>query len=363
MAQEYNILQRFFDVLVLIGYNISSVDVHSTPAEICTQIIRQKPHVLKRTKANSLYYVIDGKKRAFRNLKEHSRGHYGSIKTAVSITIENGLSTPEEEIFIKTGFYKGYDSMFREALLQIMAQCAFEKYNLSWAIPSVIDIMAENDEGMFSMIPKNGCYIYETFLRNNIKKGVPCHQNDVLLFSVISQLGTYVEILTHELQMTHRDMKCSNVLMVNPLPAMETITTKFPDWNIQIKTYLRAILIDFGMSCIPHDSENGKIFTPHKLVWTNDITPRDGRDLFLFFADLWRNEWIRNSITPTAQSLLQSWIGLPWTRELELYKETAWESLFTKIGFLSFDCSRCTPKNVLTDIAKHYSDIVQMNIL
>lgn len=363
MAQEYNFLERFFDTLVLLGYNIDTINTYPNPAEICTQLIRQKPHVLQLTKANSLYYEIDNKKRAFRNITNHSKGNYGTLNIAVSITIEDGKRTEQEEIFIKTGYYKGDDSMFREALLQILAQCAFEKYNLSWAIPSVIDIMSDKDEIMFSMEPKKGCYIYETFLRNNMKKGVPCYENDILLFSVISQLGMYVEILTHELQMTHRDMKCSNVLMVSPLPAKETIAIKFPSWNITIKTFLRAILIDFGMSCIPYDSEKGGIFTPHKLVWTNDITPRDGRDLFLFFADLWRKEWIRASITPSAVDLLSSWIGELWTKELQMYGTHAWERLFTKIGFQGFDCSRCSPKNILVDIAQQYPDIleIQMN--
>ena len=361
MAQEYNILQRFFDVLVSIGYTIDSISLEQSPAVICTQVIRQKPHVLKLTKANTLYYVIHEKKRAFRNLKKHSKGNYGTLHIADSITIEDDKSTETEPIFIKTGYYKGGDSMFRESLLQILAQCAFEKYNLSWAIPSVIDIMAEKDQIMFSMEPKKGSYIYETFLRNNMKNGVPCYENDTLLFSVISQLGTYVEILTHELQMTHRDMKCSNVLMVNPLPTIETITTKFPDWNVTVKTYLRAILIDFGMSCIPYDSQSQNIFTPHKLVWTNDITPRKGRDLFLFFADLWRKQWIRDSITPTAHALLVSWIGPLWAKELENFGDIAWDSLFTKIGFQSFDCSNCTPKKVLSDISKYYPEILQID--
>lgn len=363
MTEEYNILQRFFDTLVSIGYNIDSLKPNQTPAEICTQVIRQTPHVLHVTNSKTLFYTIGGKKRAFRNLKVHIKGNYGTLYLADSITIENNKPTEPEKIFIKIGYYKGDDAVFREALLQILAQCAFEKYNLSWAIPSVHDIMMEGDQMMFTIEPRMKCYVYETFLKNHIKNGVPCYENDALLFCVISQLATYVEILTNELQMTHRDMKCSNVLMVTPMPAVETITRNFPRWNITINTYLRAILIDFGMSCIPHNESKGGIFTPHKLVWTNDITPRDGRDLFLFFADLWRKQWIRDSITPIAQNLIISWIGPLWAKHLEEFGDYAWErSLFTKIGFTSFDCSSSNTIKVLTDISEKYPTIIQMEL-
>lgn len=363
MTSNYNILQRFLDAFVSLGYNLDGINTKdATYAEICTQLIRLKPHVLNTTKANTYFYTCENKKRAFRNFHEYSKGNYGILYKANAITIENDVRTLEEEIFIKIGFHTQKNCIFREAVLQILAQCAFEKYNLSWAIPTITDIMIDNGSDMFSMIPKKDCFIYETFLKNHIKSGIPCYENDVLLFSVIAQLGMYVEILTQELQMTHRDMKCSNVLMVSPRTTMETLAIQFLQWKVTLHTYLRAILIDFGMSCIPQDDPqyNRKIFAPYYILWNDDITPRDGRDLFLFFADLWRNEWIRDSVTENARALFHTWLGDSWTRNLEKYNQYAYERLFTHIGFQSFDCSQCSPKKVLNDIMKEYPRILQI---
>jgi hypothetical protein len=367
MADDYNVLQRFIEIVGILGFNTQSISIiNKTPAQICNELMRESPHALIKTKLHTFYYKINGKTRAFRNFKLHNKANYGESYIVDSITIENNKSTIEEKLFVKKSYFDQDDmeenhSMFREALLQILAQCVFEKYNLSWVIPSVIDIMKEGKITLFTMVPKTNAVIYDTYLKNNIKKGVPCVENDSMILSVIVQLCVYVEILTHELQMTHRDMKCTNVLMVTKQNVAETMQIQVSDWKIQLHTQIRTILVDFGMSCIPDNSRtNGKyIFTPHYLSWMGDVTPRDGRDLYLFFADLWSKEWIRISVSEQLGILFRKWLGDNINvKELEKFGEKAFELLFTKIGGKDIDCSTSSTKKVLDDIHELYPNLI-----
>lgn len=366
MTDEYNVLQRFLDIVGLLGFHTENISIKDkTPAQICNFLIRESPHVLIKTKMNTFYYKVNGKTRAFRNFRLHNKGNYGESYIVDSVTIENNKSTLEEQLFVKKSYFQRDNkdenhSMFREALLQILAQCAFEKYNLSWAIPSVIDIVTDNQTTLFTMVPKKDAVIYDTFLKNNIRRGVPCVENDGMILSIIVQLCVYVEIFTRELQMTHRDMKCTNVLMVSKHNVVETMQIQLPDWKIQLHTQLRAIVVDFGMSCIPDNKQRGiYIFAPHYLAWVRDVTPRDGRDLYLFFADLWSKEWIRVSVSDSVGALFRKWLGNNiQVKELEKFGDSAFSNLFTTIAEPDFNCSSASPKKILEDIHDLYPNLV-----
>jgi hypothetical protein len=179
-------------------------------------------------------------------------------------------------------------------------------------------------------------------------------------------------ILENTFHFNHRDLKSNNILVI--LPTHEwthSVTLGTMKWSI--KSECKVILIDFGMSCI--GNPNGKVIasadsTMMGGVFDFDFCPKEGRDLFLFFVNLWNMPDLRNALSPKGRQLFSKWLqdksGRPWAQEflsitiLKKINEN-FENMCRRVNVPTFRSVTSNPFSVLRDISEAYPEIVQVH--
>ena len=97
----------------------------------------------------------------------------------------------------------------------MLAHAALSKYGMSWAVPKVEGIFKHPTFGTgFLMEQVHGGEIFANYLQKYFNWVAAVESNDRLIIEVMAQLCIYLCILEDALQMNHRDLKSSNVLMI-----------------------------------------------------------------------------------------------------------------------------------------------------
>lgn len=264
-------------------------------------------------------------------------------------------------VFIKTS-PKYPKSLLLEAILQCTARTILRYYGFPKAVPRVIDIYQHPEYGfVFSVERSPGVSIFSEYLKQKIKWDRSCVENDKIILSVIAQVATYVYILESVIGFNHRDIKCTNVLMIADCsPYFKKVNINEHSWCLYANT--RALLIDFGFACIGHPSGSSIVSAGEHLPKI-DFCPKMGRDMFILLVNLWNVEEFRSCVTEATRKLFKKWLQGPETNwaiwllsAVEEAKKNL-ESMYLLSNSDGFISEPSAPLNILRDIADTYPDL------
>ena len=292
-----------------------------------------------------------------REIENNTSSH--SIRRSSSGSTSGSFSDTTT-VFLKTS-PKHPKSLFLEAILQSSAHSTLKVYGFENAVPCVLDLLKHPEYGIvFTTERVPGAQLFADYLKHGLKWGSPSTENDKKVLSVIAQVATYLAILESNIGLNHRDLKSTNVLMVTPSDSWKkSVSLGSHQWTLQCDQ--KAILIDFGFSCIGR--ENGQmVVSAGEHLPTIDFCPKKGRDLFYFFATLWNIPAFRASISPLTVTLFRKWLTdkstTSWADWLKTSLQSNLESMLLLTNSDQFSSEPCNPVNVLRDISTVYPDVV-----
>jgi serine/threonine protein kinase len=311
-------------------------------------ILHNPPKLIKKDAS------LIGHSVAFTDITHVAQGTYGVLFQA--------LRNDHESVFLKVT-PKHPKVLLMEGIFQTIAGVVLEAHGIQGAIPKVLDICNHPTAGILLSIEQlPDCLVFSDYLKDAIRWGIQDIQNDQIVFSVIAQLAVYLSILEETIGMNHRDLKSTNVLLVAPEVSVDVKIT------IQGATYLmkcgqRAVLIDYGFACIGEIGERKLVASVGEFLPETDFCPKEGRDLFLFFASLWNIAALQDSLTPKGKCLFKKWlhdsVGGSWFDWFNREKPTEnMKSMYLLTMGRDFRASAASPGAVLKDIADAYSSIV-----
>jgi serine/threonine protein kinase len=289
---------------------------------------------------------------AFSEITHVTQGKYGSLFHAVR--------NDEDSVFLKV-CPKYPNVLLLEGIFQSVAATILDNRGFVGAVPHILDICRHPTAGILLSIEQlPGVVMFSDYLKDTIQWGIPCASNDHVIFSVIAQLAVYLSILEETIGMNHRDLKSTNVLLVSPNTAVFK-TIEVSGVKYRITCDLQAVLIDFGFACI--GQTDGKLVASvGQLLPQMDFCPKEGRDLFLFFASLWNVPALRESLTDAGQILFKKWLrdmeGTSWADWLIRETGENMKSMYLLTGGTEFKSKPASCAAVLSDIAEKFPNII-----
>lgn len=251
--------------------------------------------------------------------------------------------------------------LFKEAILQMLAHGALSLHGLTWAVPEVKMIFEHplHGVGFFMSHPKDAD-IFANYIQKHINWTRACEENDRILVEILAQIAIYLCILEDTLQMNHRDLKSTNVVLIEKARTPFTLGYHRKGKRITMNTHLRAILIDFGFACIKYKED---IVAAGNYLPTFDGCPKDGRDFFLLLAHLWNVELLRKCMTTKLQLWFRERLTtakLSWTDYLIRMKDNSLRSVYLYTASSDFSASQCSAGIVLETLSSSFPAIIQM---
>jgi serine/threonine protein kinase len=311
--------------------------VHSDLDDQMNCILSYKP-VLAEIENDGL--LINNKN--YRVVEVVHRGEYGELAL---------VKEADKEYYWKYS-PKRKSGLFKEAIMQMMAYCALKKYGLTWACPEIEKIFIHPEHGCgFIMNHLEDADIFANYLQKHFNWSRSCEENDKILVEVISQIAIFLNILEDDLQMNHRDLKITNVVLVKKESKPLSIGYFRKGKKYVLNTDLKVMLVDFGFACINTDK---KIIAAGDYLPTFDGCPKEGRDLFLLLANLWNVEGIRKGLSQKmAQWFVRSLQGkkLSWADHLIKIKDKTMKMVYLYTTSSDFEMPFCRASLVLETLA------------
>jgi hypothetical protein len=208
-------------------------------------------------------------------------------------------------------------SLLLEGILQTIAYTVLARRGFTHAVPRVLDIVNHPDYGItLSLERVQGSVLFAKYLEKKLKWGYQSYQE-------VSLNGS--------------------------------------SWTV--KGNQQVILIDFGFSCIGRDAGQTIVSAGDYLPQT-DFCPKQGRDLFLFFASLWNIHLFRLSVSSGVRDLFVKWLrdasDVGWADWLIRAAPADLNHIYLLCSAGHFRSDPCEPISVLRDIAGLYPMIVSM---
>lgn len=294
----------------------------------------------------------------YTEISEAISGNFGTLYN----TLRTSNKDKPSHVFLKFAKHKQQNTLHIEALLQSITSTILSFYGFSWAVPRVLDIVRHPRHGIgFSIEKSPDAMLFKDYLEQNLEWGTTNESNDLLLLGVISTLATYLAILEEELILNHRDLTGSNVLMIIPSePFQKTIHLLNHTWTVQV--FHKTILVDFGFACLGSLPSRKTLISAGEYFPESDFCPKDGRDIFLFIASLWKNPLLRQSITLKTSLLIHKWLCTPpqnnWAQWIESAVNIDMRSMYLLTMSESFSNSNTNPLQILKDIASEFPHLV-----
>jgi serine/threonine protein kinase len=346
-----NVIEYVWKELQEIGFqgNVTSIDeLHSWLRRIRLIYV---PKLLKQT-PNGFMSIQDI---TYSEFTPAMTGKFGCVYLVYREKGQDG-----NYVFLKTSV-KHPQALLLEGILHSISHSILSWYGFPNAIPKVLDIIQHPDFGIvFSTQRIPGSQIFADYLKDALQWETPCEENDHIVFQVIAQVATYVAILESVIGLNHRDLKGTNVLMVSATePWVKSVSVKSRTWSL--RSNLQTILIDFGFACVGTEGRK-TVISAGEYLPTIDFCPKEGRDLFLFFAGLWNVEAFRKSLTEKGGKLFYKWLRdtseTSWADWLIASTYKNLQSMYLLTNADHFESAPSAPLAVLENIAETYPEII-----
>lgn len=235
-------------------------------------------------------------------------------------------------------------NLLQEAVLQHLAHKTLEAEGLPWAIPKVYDVFwnTKTKEVWFSMERIYGYGVSEWF---SITK-----TPDVDCFFLLAQLSLILATLESQLNLDHRDLKHSN-LLIKKEPCVIHVRLHEHVWTLT--SPFTVVVLDFGFACLGSEILRGK-------PWVNlgdgvlppmDPCPKEGRDMFHLLTSLLGLPAFQQRLSKRLHEKIDGWLSLgkksygPMARR---WSTENWSYLVSSQP--EFAIPNCCPLRILQDL-------------
>lgn len=233
-------------------------------------------------------------------------------------------------------------NLLQEAVLQHLAYKTLETEGMRWAIPNVYDVFWNGNEVWFSMEWIHGWSLQDWF--GNLTTP------DVDILYLIAQLCLILATLETHLNLDHRDLKTSN-LLIKKEPC--TIHVKLQDSTWTLHSPFTVVVLDFGFACLGSEVLRGK-------PWVNlgdgvlppmDPCPKEGRDMFHLLTSLLGLPIVQQRLSKRLHDRMDGWLSVgkksygPMARR---WSTENWSYLVSSQA--SFSIPNCCPLHILQEI-------------
>jgi hypothetical protein len=356
-----DLVPKIWEDLKLIGFEGSI----TTSKELYTWLLMMNKRFMP-IKCESRRNNLIGPGFSYQNITPFDKGNYGGIYT--SMYCKGDIQTL---VFIKK--CPQYPrTLIMESFLQQIAGSILTQYGFIQAVPRILDIIEDPNDGVIcamEFIPNS--VKFSNYLTAQLQLDPVEYNFDHTIFEIIAQVASYMCILENSFHFNHRDLKSNNILVILPTEEWShDVTLGSIKWSI--KSECKVILIDFGMSCI--GTQNGKVIASADSsmmggAFDFDFCPKEGRDLFLFFVNLWNIPELRNALSPKGRHLFTKWLQdkskRNWADEFmsittfQKIKEN-FENMCRRVNVPTFRSVSSNPLSVLRDISEAYPEIVSV---
>lgn len=285
------------------------------------------------------------------------KGNHGLVE-AIDVYesyIENGKKGYKHEMLFRKVPING-GSLGCEAFFQYAARGILSEYGLDYMISRVHDIYRDPRIGnavVFTMEP----FLNIELLSNVLKERI-LQLEDII--SLIAQVAVVLCILCQRLDMNHRDMKTTNILLCRCTDgyAMKDININEKK-RLTIKSQYCIKIVDFGFACSGTGRQtliNATTFFP-----MSDPCPKTGRDLFQLLTTMYLCTRFRDTLTEPLSNLFKKWLTVPGNDYLAFLRNIGEDSLdwvYLLLGSDKFNAPSCTPSAVLEDLMSIFPSVV-----
>lgn len=295
---------------------------------------------------------VGERQRRFRLEQSIYQGAHGVVE-AVVVESESEDATPE--ILFRKVPIDG-NSLECEALFQYAAYHVLKKYGLKHSVARVRDIYRDPRVGcaaVFTMVPFLNIKLLSDTLENR-------DLTDSDVASIIAQVAIIIYILDQELDMNHRDLKTTNVLVGTESAAIDI---NYKGLAVVIKGGPAVKLVDFGFACAGNGQRsfiNAGNFFP-----MSDPCPKTGRDLFQLLTTMYLCTRFQTTVDNSSllSTLFRSWLTVPNNDYLSFLKTIGTQSIdwvYLMLGSDKFFAPSCRPITILRDLSAYFPSIVSI---
>ena len=304
-------------------------------------------------------YLINGY--VYKDIDHFMSGAFGNVYKAIRVKDNDELP-----VYIK-GTPKYPRTLILEGFLQQTARAVLEHFGFLQCIPEIIEFLQHPNNGVLCAIEAiPNSFLISEYLQFYISNDYSINQIEHFIIEIIAQVATYMAILESELNFNHRDLKGNNIIMISPTNTWsKCIGLGNKTWKIQ--STCKVIVVDFGMSCIGNINSKVAVSADQRIMMIdNDFCPKEGRDMFLLFVNLWNTPEIRDVLTPKVHALFDKWLRdntkSTWAKDFlsipyQLLKNN-FETMCEHLNKKSFRSESCNPIRILQDISEVFPDIV-----
>jgi len=249
------------------------------------------------------------------------------------------------------------NSLECEALFQYAAYHVLKKYGLKHSVARVRDIYRDPRVGcaaVFTMIPFLNIELLSDTLENR-------DLTDSDIVSIIAQVAIIIYILDQELDMNHRDLKTTNVLVAAEEAEFDV---NYNGLVVSVNSGPAIKLVDFGFAC----SGNGRrtLVNAGNFFPMSDPCPKTGRDLFQLLTTMYLCTRFQATIDKSLQlsTLFQNWLTVPNNDYLAFLKTIGTQSIdwvYLMLGSDKFFAPSCQPITILRDLSAYFPAIVSIS--
>ncbi len=273
--------------------------------------------------------------------------------------INDGIKGYKNEILFRKVPTNG-NSLGCEAFFQYAARKILEEYGLGHMISRVHDIYRDPRIGnavVFTMEP-----FFDIELLSNVLNEYNLQVDDIV--SIIAQVAVVLCILCNRLDMNHRDMKTTNILLCQCADgiAMKDINIQ-DNSKITIKGKYCIKIVDFGFAC----SGTGKstLINATTFFPMSDPCPKTGRDIFQLLTTMYLCTRFRDTVCVKEPfgSLFKKWLTVPGNDYLAFLRTLGDDSLdwvYLLLGSDKFRAPHCSPTAILTDLKTVFPSVVSI---
>jgi serine/threonine protein kinase len=233
-------------------------------------------------------------------------------------------------------------NLLQEAVLQYLAQKTLEAQGLGWAIPKVYDVFVKEKTICFSMERISGISISDWFSHT------PYADKDT--WHIFAQLSLILATLESHLNLDHRDLKISNLLL-KPEPCTIHVEIHGQKWSLT--SPFTVIVLDFGFACLGSELLRGK-------PWVNlgdgvlppmDPCPKEGRDMFHLLISFLGLPIFREKVSQHVHDVIDKWLSIgkkSYGTMARRWSTENWSYLVSSQP--TFAIPSCCPISILQDL-------------
>ena len=233
-------------------------------------------------------------------------------------------------------------NLLQEAVLQHLAYKTLEAEHLGWAIPKVYDIFWKRNEVWFSMEWIRGWSISDWFQKSTTP--------DLDSLYLIAQLCLILATLETHLNLDHRDLKMSN-LLIKQEPCHIQVKLQETTWTLY--SPFSVVVLDFGFACLGSEVLRGKpvVNLGDGVLPPMDPCPKEGRDMFHLLTSLLGLPVIQQRLSKRLHDRMDGWLSIgkksygPMARR---WSTENWSYLVSSQA--NFAIPNCCPLRILQEV-------------